>query len=247
MCYVQVESTIESSYFLSYDLGEKIGDWSSNKIKCDHCWQGQYMCPVLMLPCSANVTCVWKVFSEKLYVCRSTSQYPRIIHCSLCSECFFFSACESHTVPSWSVSFSDLYALTCGSGSTKSACNAGDLASIPGSGRSPGEGNGYPLQYSCLENTVDWWGWWAAVYVVTKSWDTTERLTCFNLDFPGDWDSKESACSDRDPDPIPRLGRSSGEGSGYPLQYSYLENPMDRGAWWATVHGAAKSWIWLSS
>ena len=53
--------------------------------------------------------------------------------------------------PSWSVSFSDLYALTCGSGGTESACNAGDLVSNPGSGRSPGEGNGSPLQYSLVD------------------------------------------------------------------------------------------------
>ena len=44
-----------------------------------------------------------------------------------------------------------------------------------------------------------------------------------------------------DPRSIPGLGRSSGEGNGTPLQYSYLENPMDGGAWWATVHGVAKS------
>ena len=42
------------------------------------------------------------------------------------------------------------------------------------------------------------------------------------------------------------MGRSPGEGHGNPLQYSYLENPMDRGAWWATVHGVAKSWTQLS-
>ena len=45
---------------------------------------------------------------------------------------------------------------------------------------------------------------------------------------------------------IPGSGRSSGEGNGTPLQYSCLENPMDRGAWWATVHGVAKSWTQLS-
>ena len=44
-----------------------------------------------------------------------------------------------------------------------------------------------------------------------------------------------------DPGLIPASGRSPGEGNGYPLQYSCLENPMDRGAWWATVHGVAKS------
>ena len=45
---------------------------------------------------------------------------------------------------------------------------------------------------------------------------------------------------------IPGSGRSSGEGNGTPLQYSCLENPMDRGAWWAIVHGVAKSWTKLS-
>ena len=46
----------------------------------------------------------------------------------------------------------------------------------------------------------------------------------------------------RDMGSPPELGRSSGVGNGNPLQYSCLENPMDRGAWWATVHGVAKSW-----
>ena len=45
----------------------------------------------------------------------------------------------------------------------------------------------------------------------------------------------------RDSGSIPGLGRSPGEGDGNPLQYSCLENPMDRGAWWATVHGVAKN------
>ena len=50
-----------------------------------------------------------------------------------------------------------------------SACTAGDLGSIPGSGRSPGEGNGNPLQYSCLENPMDGGAWWATVHRVAKS------------------------------------------------------------------------------
>ena len=51
----------------------------------------------------------------------------------------------------------------------------------------------------------------------------------------------------RDAGLIPVLGRSPGVGNGHPLQYSCLENPMDRGAWWATVHGViTKSWTWLS-
>ena len=58
---------------------------------------------------------------------------------------------------------------------------------------------------------------------------------------------KESACNAGDQGLITGLGRSSGEGNGNPLQYSYLENFMDRGAWWATVCGVAKSWTRLSS
>ena len=56
-----------------------------------------------------------------------------------------------------------------GSDGKASAYNAGDLGSIPGSGRSPGEGNGNPLQYSCLENPMDGGDWLAAVHGVTKS------------------------------------------------------------------------------
>ena len=57
-----------------------------------------------------------------------------------------------------------------GSDGKESACNAGNLGSIPGSGRSHGEGNGNPLQYSCLENPMDRGAWQAAVYEVAKSW-----------------------------------------------------------------------------
>ena len=60
--------------------------------------------------------------------------------------------------------------------------------------------------------------------------------------FPGSSDSKESACSAGNPDLIPGSGRCPGEGNGNPLQYSCLENPMDRGAWRATVLAVAKSW-----
>ena len=54
------------------------------------------------------------------------------------------------------------------------ACNVGEPGSIPGLGRSPGEGNAYPLHYYCLENSMDRGAWWATVYGVT---DTTEQLT----------------------------------------------------------------------
>ena len=56
-----------------------------------------------------------------------------------------------------------------GSDGKVSACNAGDLGSIPGSGRSPGEGNGNPLQYSCLENPMGGGAGWATVHGVAKS------------------------------------------------------------------------------
>ena len=60
------------------------------------------------------------------------------------------------------------------------------------------------------------------------------------LGFPAGSDSKESACSARDSGSIPESGRSSGEGNGYPLQFSCLESSMNRGAWRATVHGVTK-------
>ena len=74
--------------------------------------------------------------------------------------------------------------------------------------------------------------------------------TCFGIQnqndifydgFPGGSYGKESACNAGDLGLNPGLERSPGEGDGYPLQYSCLENPMDREAWWATVHGVQKS------
>ena len=64
-----------------------------------------------------------------------------------------------------------------GSDGKQSACNAGDPGSIPGSGKSPGEGNGNPLQYSCLENPMGRGAWRATVHGVSES-DKTEWLTC---------------------------------------------------------------------
>ena len=61
-----------------------------------------------------------------------------------------------------------------------SACNAGDLGSIPGSGRSPGEGNGNPLQYSCLENPMDGGAWWVTFHGVAKS---QTRLSDFTFTY----------------------------------------------------------------
>ena len=62
-----------------------------------------------------------------------------------------------------------------------SACNVGDLGSTPGSGRSPGEGNGDPLQYSCLENSVDGVAWWATVHRVAKSQTQLSDFTFFHF------------------------------------------------------------------
>ena len=68
------------------------------------------------------------------------------------------------------------------------------------------------------------------------------------IGFPGGSVGKESPCNARaaaNMGSIPDLGKSPGEGHGNPLQYSCLENPMNRGAWQATVHRVAKSWTWL--
>ena len=82
-----------------------------------------------------------------------------------------------------------------------------------------GEGNGNPLQSSCLENPRDGGAWRAAVYGVAQS---QTRLK---------WLSSSSSSNAGDPGLIPGLGRSPGEGNGNPLQYTCLWNPIDKGAW----------------
>ena len=67
----------------------------------------------------------------------------------------------------------------CGLDSKESACNVGDLGSIPGSGRTPGERNDNPFQYSCLENPMDGGVWWATVHGVTQSWTRLSDFTFF--------------------------------------------------------------------
>ena len=71
-------------------------------------------------------------------------------------------------------------------------------------------------------------------------------MECLLYGFPGGSEDKSSACNEGYLGSISGLGRSPGEGNGNPLQYSCLENPMDRGVWWATVHGVAKSQTRLS-
>ena len=83
---------------------------------------------------------------------------------------------------------------------------------------------------------MDGGAWWATVHGVAKS------RTQLSEGFPGGSDGKESACNAADAGLIRGSGRSPREGNGNLLQYSCLGNPIDRGAWQATVHGAAKSW-----
>ena len=91
----------------------------------------------------------------------------------------------------------------------------------------PVEGNGAP----------------APVGTPGRGWNTTEMVR----PWPGGCGNySQGAAPVGDPGSIPGLGRSPGEGHGHLLQYSCLENPMDRGAWWVTVHGVAKSQTQLS-
>ena len=96
---------------------------------------------------------------------------------------------------------------------------------------------------------------------LSRSWSSflySSVFFCSSVYFPGGSDGKASAYNVGDPESIPGSGRSPGEGNGNPLQYSCLENPMDRGAWQAmdshgqepdrnlTVHGVSNSWTQLS-
>ena len=104
-----------------------------------------------------------------------------------------------------------------------------------------GEGNGNTLQYSCVKNPVGRGVWWAAVHGITQSQTRLKRLSSRSSSSAG----KESACSAGDLGSIPGMRRSPGEGKGYPLQYSSLENSME-----SIVHGVAESdateWLSLS-
>ena len=75
---------------------------------------------------------------------------------------------------------------------------------------------------------------------------TDDSGTITGSSFPGSSGGKESTCNAGDPGLIPGLGRSPGKGNGYPLQYSCLENSMDRGDWCTTVHEVAKNQTQLS-
>ena len=83
---------------------------------------------------------------------------------------------KSERVSNWKINIKNQYIgdFPDGSDCKESACNAVDLGSIPGLGRSPGEGNGNPLQYSCLEKSMDREAWWAIVHEITKESYSTE-------------------------------------------------------------------------
>ena len=100
-------------------------------------------------------------------------------------------------------------------------------------GRSPGEGNGNPLQYSCLGKFHGQGNLASYCPCGCKELDMIEQLT----GFPDSSDSKESASNEGEAGSIPGSGRSPGEGNGNPLQYSCLENPSDRGALRVTADG----------
>ena len=101
----------------------------------------------------------------------SSFEFPLFPFCS--SHFFFFFNTSGQKHPK---------GFPGGSEGKKSADNAGDPDSIPGSGRAPGEGNGNPLQYSSLKNSMDRGTWWATVYGVTKS---QTRLTDFQKHLNG--------------------------------------------------------------
>ena len=99
-----------------------------------------------------------------------SSPWPSVAAPAFHHQFFSWSLCMQ--LPPLRISFSNcqLFCFPGGSDGKESACSAGHLALIPGSGKSPGEGNGYPLQYSCLENSMGRGAWWTTVHEVPKSW-----------------------------------------------------------------------------
>ena len=106
---------------------------------------------------------------------------------------------------------------------------------VPGLGRSPGEGKDYPLQCSGLGNSRE-----EIVHGVAKSRIRLSTKLVYICKICGGSVVKNLPANARDVTLIPGLGRYAGERSGNPLQYSCLGNSMDRGAWWAVVHGVTK-------
>ena len=119
--------------------------------------------------------------------------------------------------------------------------SAEDLGLIPGSERAPGEGNGNPLQYSCLEKSQGQEAWQAIIHGVAKESATTWQLN----------NNKIVTCSFQFflnyLIYLTNTNQMFREGNGNPLQPSCLENAMEGGALWAAVHGVAKSQTRLSN
>ena len=117
------------------------------------------------------------------------------------------------------------------------------------------KGNYNSLQYSCLENSMDRGAWWARVHGATKSqtwlsnWTIANILDCntklhISIWLPRWLCTKKSACQCRRYKIHgfnPWVGKILGEENGNPLPYSFLQNSLDRGIWWTTVHGITES------
>ena len=137
----------------------------------------------------------------------------------------------------------------CDSAGKEATCNAGDLGSILGweDPLEKGKGTHSSILAWRIPRTISMGSQRVGCDQATF---TFRPILKFRIrkgrGFPGGSNSKESACSARDPSSVPGSGRSPGEGDGNLLQYSCLENSMDRGAWQATVHRVAKSQTRLS-
>ena len=120
----------------------------------------------------------------------------------------------------------------------ESAYHAGDLCLIPGSGRSPGEGSGYPLQYSCLENSMDRGAWQATVHGITKTQTWLSEVAQMVKNPPAKWETW-----------VPSQGWEDPMEENMAAHTSILawRIPMDRGSWRAIDRGVAKSWTRLSN
>ena len=105
-----------------------------------------------------------------------------------------------------------------------------------------------PGRLQSMELQRVWHDWATSLHFISLHQDKKIQITKIMKErsFPGGSVGRESTCNAGDPSSTPGWGRSPGEGNGNPLQYSCLENPTDRGAQWAPVHGVAKSQTRLS-
>ena len=134
-----------------------------------------------------------------------------------------------------------------GSVCKESSCNTGDPDSILGSGRSPVEGNGNPLQYSCLENPMGRGAWWLQS-IESQEQDKSQGLNHNHLPhqgYHGDSDGKEYACIAGEPGSIPGSGRSLEKGMATHSSTLAWRIPW-AGVWQALVNAVAKSQMRLS-